>query len=281
MKAELRITPLNHRKRLDRFLSKELSLPYSAIMRLIRRGDVKVNSKRIKDNSFILNIEDFVEVYYKSPTESKSSIKPVNLKLKVLYEDKDYILLSKPSGLPVQGGTNVNVSLINHLSYILDTPFLVHRLDKDTSGVIVVAKHLRASQEFMTVMVNKNITKIYLALLKGKVKQFFRVSIPVSGKNAITMFTLKKYFKGSSLVEAKILTGRKHQIRIHTSKIGNPIAGDKKYGDFSWNRELKKIGLKRIFLHAFYIKFLNPISNKVIEIIDPLPDDLKIFLEKL
>ena len=281
MKAELKVTSLNHRKRLDRFLSKELLLPYSAIMRLIRQGDVKVNDKRIKDNSFVLNIEDFVEVYYKTPTKFGKTVEPVNLKLKTLYEDEDYILLSKPSGLPVQGGTNVNVSLINHLNYILDTPFLVHRLDKDTSGVIVVAKHLKASQEFMTIMMNKNITKIYLALLKGKVKSFFNVSIPVNEKNALTVFTLKKYFRGSSLVEAKILTGRKHQIRIHTSKIGNPIAGDKKYGDFSWNKELKRMGLKRIFLHAFYVKFLNPISGKTIEIIDPLPDDLKIFLEKL
>ncbi len=283
MKTELKVNDSNYRKRLDRFLQKELDLPYSAIMRLIRQGDVKINNRRVKQNSFQLSIGDDVEIYYKSPVENiKRPLKSINLNLKILYEDNDYSVLSKPSGLAVQGGSKINLSLLNHLTYLYKTPFLVHRLDKDTSGVIIVAKNLKASQEFMKIMTDRKIVKVYLALLKNKIdKKSLRVSSPINGKEAETLFKVKKFYNTASLVEARIFTGRKHQIRIHASHIGNPIAGDKKYGDFKWNRGLVSFGLKRIFLHAHYIKFLNPISGKIIEVEDPLPTDLNKFLEKL
>jgi 23S rRNA pseudouridine955/2504/2580 synthase len=281
MKSELVVTDSNYRKRLDKFLQKELNLPYSAIMRLIREGKVRVNGIKIKDNSFSLDLNDRIESYHKSPG-IKNIVEPINLNLPILYEDNDYAVISKPSGLAVQGGSNIGISLLNHLSYSFKTPFLVHRLDKGTSGVIIVAKHLEASRLFMILMKERKINKIYLALLKGKLsKDKFDVRMLLSDKISHTLFLRKKFYNSATLVEAKIFTGRKHQIRLHASKIGNPIAGDRKYGDFSWNRQLTKIGLKRIFLHAFHVDFINPLSKRKIYVDSPLPQNLKMFLEKL
>jgi 23S rRNA pseudouridine955/2504/2580 synthase len=284
MKTELLVTNLNYRKRLDKFLQKELNIPYSAVMRLIREGKVRINGTKVRDNSFSLALDDVVETYHRYVgVDTDNKIKPINLNLAILYEDEDYAVLSKPSGLAVQGGSKIGVSLLNHLSYSFETPFLVHRLDKGTSGVIVVAKHLKASRLFMNIMKERKINKVYLALLKGKLsKEKVSVSTMISNKNSHTLFLKRKtYGDFATLVEAKIFTGRKHQIRIHSSEIGNPVAGDKKYGDFIWNRQLFKIGLKRIFLHAFHIDFVNPLNGHKISVNSSLPDDLKIFLEKL
>ncbi len=284
MKTELFVTNSNYRKRLDKFLQKELDIPYSAVMRLIREGKIRINGTKVRDNSFSLSLNDEIEAYHKFVgVESDKRVKPINLNLPILYEDRDYAILYKPSGLAVQGGSKIGISLLNHLSYSFETPFLVHRLDKGTSGVIVVAKHLEASRLFMELMKKRKINKIYLALLKGVLSEDkVPVRTMIGNKDSYTLFLKKKVYNNfATLVEAKIFTGRKHQIRIHSSKIGNPVAGDRKYGDFAWNKQLFKIGLKRIFLHAFHIDFKSPLNGRRISVNSSLPHNLKIFLEKL
>ncbi len=281
MKTEIEVKDYNYRKRLDRFLQKELNLPYNLIMKIIRQGNVKVNGVRVKENSFFLSKDDLIQVFYSfTSTSTLQEVKPIDLKIPILYEDDDYAVVNKPAGLPVQGGLNIKVSLLNFLMYKFKTPFLVHRLDKFTSGIIVIAKSLKASRAFSDILREKNMVKKYLALLKTtSIDRNIYVELPVSGKNAKTLFMPKSFFNSATLMEIRIFTGRKHQIRIHASKMGMPIAGDKKYGDFVWNRELSKKGLKRIFLHSHYIEFVNPLSKALVSVKAPLSQDLKRFLE--
>jgi 23S rRNA pseudouridine955/2504/2580 synthase len=199
----------------------------------------------------------------------------------ILHEDSDILIVNKPAGLAVQGGKGVKTSLDNILAgYCTPAPLLIHRLDKDTSGVLLTAKGREAASYYSRVL-NENAQKIYIAICKGSPKKkegVIKEALDVHGrlKNAETTYRVVKtgIFTGSehcldefSVLEIELRTGRMHQIRRHLAIIGNPILGDDKYGDFTLNKCLKKsIKLKRVLLHASRL-----IINKKLNIIAPLP----------
>jgi len=204
----------------------------------------------------------------------------------ILYEDADCVVLNKPSGLAVQGGDRVATSLDDLLAEAWhQRPFLVHRLDKDTSGVILVAKTKEAARHYSMVIGGKRAEKKYLALcsgliqpVKGKIDE--PLDIQGSEKASLTYYTRLASSEHVSLVELKLGSGRMHQIRRHMALIGNPILGDDKYGDFALNKQLKKErGIKRLMLHAWKLAFSLAGSSKKITIMAPLPEYFMQFLE--
>jgi len=228
------------------------------------------------------------------------------LDLPILYEDDALVVINKPSGLAVHGGSGVSFGVIEQMRRARpQAKFLelVHRLDRETSGVLLLAKKRSALVAMHEIMREGQSDKRYLTLVLGQwhnVRQHVklplykfdtpqgekRVMVRDDGKAAHTIFNLQKSWPETSLpafslLEAELKTGRTHQIRVHLSHLGFPIAGDDKYGDFARNRELMKQGLKRMFLHAHSISFNHPLSGDPLQINAPLPADLQSFVTKL
>ena len=219
----------------------------------------------------------------------------------ILYRDDALIALNKPAGMAVHGGSGISRGVIEQMR--LELPEcryleLVHRLDRETSGVLLIALKRRALVGLHAAMRDGRIEKRYLTLVAGRwpnplqhVKLPLhkrvtddgekRVTVRDEGQTAHTIFRRLQLHAGFTLLEAELKTGRTHQIRVHTSHLGFPIAGDDKYGDFELNRRLARQGLKRMFLHAARLAFEHPISGERMLIEAPLPDDLAGFLEKL
>jgi 23S rRNA pseudouridine955/2504/2580 synthase len=222
---------------------------------------------------------------------------------RIIYQDDALLVLNKPSGMAVHGGSGVSRGVIEQLRQEFpDAKFLelAHRLDRETSGVLLVAKKRAALVELHRAMRESDMDKRYLVLVKGKwqnARQSVRlpllkqttddgerrvsVSVDQEGQSAHTIFNLKKTWGEFSLLEAELKTGRTHQIRVHLTHLGFPIAGDDKYGDFPLNRELQKRGLKRMFLHAYKITIRHPLTGESLTLEAPLPNDLANFLNKL
>ncbi len=295
--------PADENRRLDNYLMARLKgLPRTRIYQMLRRGEVRVNKGRAKQN-YRLQQGDIIRippVVLEAPADRG---RPPRYLLEMvekatLYEDQDLLLLNKPSGLVVHGGSGRTfgvIELLRHLRPGAENLQLVHRLDQDTSGCLLLCKSVPRLKMLQDDFREGRVTKKYLALLRGNPgKKPVDVSAPLkknvlssgervvkvddSGKSAMSTFSRRRAFSSSCLAEVLIATGRTHQIRVHASHIGHPVAGDEKYGDENFNSALRKRGLKRLFLHASELTLM-PGSRQELQIKAPLPADLEEFLK--
>lgn len=297
-------------QRVDNFLlSKLKGVPKTYVYRIIRKGEVRVNKKRCQVSTRLTE-GDVVRIPPVRLAEPKSlSEKAVTrhryLLEKILYQDEHVMVINKPAGLAVHSGSGLSYGIIELLRELTKLRFLelVHRLDRDTSGCLLLAKKRSAltilSEAFRTNSgKNHQLDKCYLALAKGSwnvqqasikeplskrkmsVKEH-RVIVDKEGQYAHTIFSTKKLFPKATLVEAKLLTGRTHQVRVHAQSQSHPLAGDDKYGDHKFNAMLKEVGLNRLFLHASSLKFNHPSSTERILVNAPLAEELSAVLNEL
>jgi len=289
-------------QRLDNYLLKQLKgVPRSHIYRIIRKGEVRVNKGR-KKAEYKLQPEDIVRIP-PIKTASEKIIKPSDnlidvLNQSILYEDNGLMILNKHHGMAVHGGSNISVGLVEALKTKYKQPIeLVHRLDRSTSGCLILAKKRSVLKALHEQLVQHQMEKRYIALVKNSwskkrhtidapIYQNSRYSvIDAKGKQAVSHFHPLKNFQkddfSASLVEVLIETGRTHQIRVHAKYADHPIAQDDKYGDQLFDKVMKENGLNRLFLHAKSITFTNPTTNEIQKVVAPLPIELEDFLNKL
>ena len=289
-------------QRLDNYLIKQLKgVPRSRIYRIIRKGEVRVNKGR-KKADYKLKAEDLIRI---PPirTSAEKEIYPSQGLLKtlensVLYEDKGLLIINKIHGMAVHGGSGISLGIIEALKSQYKEPIeLVHRLDRATSGCLLLAKKRSVLKSLHDQLVNHQLEKRYTALVKdtwskkrhtidAPIYQNSRYSVIDSkGKDSLSHFHPIKNFElgefNASLVEVSIETGRTHQIRVHAKFAGHPVAQDDKYGDAAFDQFMKKKGLNRLFLHAKTLTFTNPLTNEIQKVSAPLPSDLETFLKKL
>jgi 23S rRNA pseudouridine955/2504/2580 synthase len=290
-------------QRIDNYLFRTLKgVPTSHIYRILRSGEVRVNSRRVAPDHR-LRSGDRVRV---PPTRVAAiALKPIAPRPgrfvgTVLYEDDWLIALDKPAGLAVHGGSGIQLGLVEQLRH--DRPDcrfleLVHRLDRDTSGVLLIAKKRSALTRLHEQLRSGEVQKIYLALACGKwrdqkrnvrlsLEKYVltsgerRVRVRHEGMQSHTVFTLRRSLPPFTLLEAELRTGRTHQIRVHLAHLGCPIAGDGKYGNYDLNRRLAEQGLERMFLHAWRVAIAHPQTGDRLAIEAPLPDELQRFLDR-
>jgi 23S rRNA pseudouridine955/2504/2580 synthase len=290
-------------QRIDNFLFKILKgVPKSHIYRILRGGEVRVNKKRA-DQSYRLKVGDLlrippIRVAEKHETEDKYI--PA-VEFPVIYEDDALLAINKPAGIAVHGGSGVSFGVIEQLRRARpQAKFLelVHRLDRETSGVLLLAKKRSALTSMHEIMREGNSEKHYFTLVSGQWKNARqhvklplhkfdtpqgekRVMVREDGQASHTIFTLQKSWQEFSFLDAHLKTGRTHQIRVHLSHLGFPIAGDDKYGEFARNKALIKLGLKRMFLHAHSIAFAHPLTGEAMRLVAPLPKELENFIARL
>lgn len=294
-------------QRVDNFLVKTLKgVPKSHIYRLLRKGEIRANKKRIKPEYKLVD-EDILRVApirlaEKTDTVSTQLNIVANLEKQILFEDERLIVINKPSGMAVHGGSGLSFGLIEAMRALRPDARmleLVHRLDRDTSGCLVIAKKRSALRNLHEQLRNKTVQKFYHALVKGQwsakvtkvteglrkndLKSGERVVIVdnINGKESETRFKILQQYQNATLVRAFPVTGRTHQIRVHCQVKGHAIACDAKYGNEVFDAEMKSIGLKRLFLHAASIEFTHPLSNERMKIEAPLDADLQKTLNKL
>jgi len=284
-------------QRIDNYLIARLKgVPKSHIYRIVRSGEVRVNSKRVDAATRVAG-GDRIRLPPIRVAERGEAEPAPHFKLPVLHEDEHLLAIDKPAGLAVHGGSGVAHGVIESLrSMRPDARFLelVHRLDRETSGVLLVAKKRSALTALHELMRGRDMDKRYLAGVKGRFRnerQRVRlalekralasggkhVRVSDAGQQAETMFRRLGRGPEHSLLEAELLTGRTHQIRVHLAHLGHPVLGDDKYGDFELNRKLRKLGLKRMFLHAASLEFAHPATGEKVRIAAPLPRDLERF----
>lgn len=303
----VQISPDQAGQRLDNFLLTRLKgVPKSHIYRLLRSGQVRVNSGRKKPN-YRLQPGDNLRI--PPVTIARNEKKPVPdsvlalVEAARLFENKDILVLNKPPGIAVHGGSALEFGLIEALRQLHPGQYieLVHRLDRQTSGCLVLAKNRTTLSKLHQALRNEGnargkhaVTKSYIALVAGlwqsgertiefplrKVRRSgeHRVEISEHGAHAVSHFKLVQAYRDTSLMRVDIDTGRTHQIRVHAAAAGHPIAGDDKYGDAACNQTMKKLGLKRLFLHASHIEL--PVGDGL-SVHAPLTEDLTLLLEKL
>lgn len=290
-------------QRIDNFLLARLKgVPKSHVYRILRSGEVRVNSRRV-EAAYRLEAGDRLRlppVRVANVSVKTGSIAP-RLGGRVLFEDEALLVVNKPAGCAVHGGSGVARGVIEQLR--AERPEgrfleLAHRLDKETSGLLVLAKKRSALTALHAMLREGRVHKRYLALVVGEWPEGERhVRLPLSkylteagerrvrvsqdGQAAHTVFRLVRRFPGFSLVEAELRTGRTHQIRVHLAHEGHPIAGDDKYGDFAMNRQLARAGLRRMALHACYLSFKHPVSGEPLVFELPLPPELEAFTARL
>ena len=288
-------------QRLDNFLMAKLkNVPKSRIYRAIRTGEVRINKGRTKP-MYKIAAGDIVRVPPIRVVETKvnqANTWLVNvLKASILYEDEELLIINKPAGIAVHGGTGVDLDIIAAMRQITanDNIELVHRLDKGTSGCLMLTKKHQTLRMLHEKLRLGTINKKYLALVAGHWAKCAIVDAPLhkdqlrsgermvyvaaSGKRAITKFTVMQNFQQATLVTAEPETGRTHQIRVHAAFKNHPVLGDPKYGDKELNGQLKSQGLKRMFLHASALSFEYNLNTLTVEA--PLPEELQSLLEKL
>lgn len=294
-------------QRIDNYLLKTLKgVPKSMIYRLLRKGEIRVNKKRTKPE-YKIQAEDIVRV---APIRVSEKSAPVstqlnvvaNLESQILYEDEVLLVINKPSGMAVHGGSGVSFGVIEALRALRPQAKmleLVHRLDRDTSGCLVVAKKRSALRNLHEQLRNKKVQKFYQALVKGRwspkltkvtealkkndLKSGERIVIVdnINGKESETRFKVLQHYDGATLVRAFPVTGRTHQIRVHCQVKGHPIACDAKYGFEPFDKLMQEKGLKRLFLHAASIEFTHPRTEKRLKIEAPLDGNLQKVLNAL
>lgn len=301
----LTITEEEADQRIDNFLMRILKgVPKSHIYRLLRSGEVRVNKGRI-DQTYRLKQNDIVRVPPVRVAEKQAQVVP-GAEFKVLLEDAHLLVIDKPAGVAVHGGSGVSYGVIEQLRAARpQAKFLelVHRLDRETSGILLLAKKRSALTSLHEQIREGELDKRYLALVHGdwqnarqhiKLPLFKyntpdgerRVRVQSDGMPSHTVFNLVRRYGSFALLEAELKTGRTHQIRVHLASSGFPIAGDDKYGDFGLNKALQKadttrLALKRMFLHAYQITFRHPESGENVTLKSPLPPECEQFLKSL
>jgi 23S rRNA pseudouridine955/2504/2580 synthase len=280
-------------QRIDNFLLRELKgVPKSHVYRVLRSGEVRVNSGRVKPD-YRLRIGDKVRIPPMRVAE-KQAVKLRPLELPVKYEDDALLVVDKPSGVAVHGGSGVSFGVIESLRAARpQAKFLelAHRLDRDTSGLLILCKKRSALVELHRMLREGEVGKVYLAVVKGVAKKSLelreslhkyvtaagerRVAVQADGVKALTKTRTLKDDGEFSLLEVQLLTGRTHQIRVHLAHAGHPIVGDDKYGDFALNRQLKQ----RLLLHAARLAFRHPVTGESMKLESPLPLEMKAFVE--
>ncbi len=282
----------NYYSRLDRFLRRNLQrIPLSAVYKFIRKGKVYVNGKRVRENSFRLEKGDVVEIRYvdleRFERRKENNLEPQEIPLNILYEDDRIMILNKPAGVALHPGKNIHVAtLIEGLMYYGNErgfePHLVHRLDLNTSGALMVAKDKDTARILTELFKKRLVKKEYLSLVRGATKPSGVIDIPLDGQEAVTSYEVIHRGNEVSYVRVTIETGRKHQIRRHFSMIKHHVVGDNKYGEKSFNRIFaKRYGLKRQFLHCTKLGFVHPLTGKKLTVEAPLSEDLRMVLTKL
>lgn len=312
-------------QRVDNFLLRHLKgVPASHIYRILRSGEVRVNRGRV-DPKRRLAVGDVLRIppirvaagsaatgrraaapgEGGAARERRAAGRTPRLHVPVLYEDEALLVVDKPAGLAVHGGSGIALGLIERLRFERpEAAFLelVHRLDRDTSGVLVIAKKRSALTGLHAQLRDGRVDKRYSVLVRGPWQQgkqvvsapLFkfsthggerRVRVDSEGRDAITVFRRERSFPRHdpplALLEAELATGRTHQIRVHLAHLGHALAGDDKYGDFAWNRALAREGLGRMFLHARRIGFAHPLDGHRVQVEAPLPAELAAFLTRL
>ncbi|GFI41524.1 RluA family pseudouridine synthase [Thomasclavelia cocleata] len=285
--------------RLDKIIALNMKdLSRTMIQEMINRGLVSVNGK-ITKASYKTKLNDQIEIMIEDNTEL--DIEPENIPLKIVYEDKDIIVVDKPTGMIVHPSPGIiNGTLVNALLYHckdlsgingVNRPGIVHRIDKETSGLLMIAKNDAAHRSLSNQLKTHSVTRRYVALVHGVIPHVQgKIDAPIgrnpndrqsmtvtrtNSKNAVTNFTVIKRYKNMSMIECRLETGRTHQIRVHMSYIGYPVYGDPKYGrrkdDFSYGQ----------FLHAKKLGFIHPATQKYMEFESELPDYFKDKLNEL
>lgn len=290
----------NENKRVDTYISQEVeSLSRTMIQKLLEEHKVLINGKATKA-SYKVECGDKIEV--EIPELKETKLKPQNIFVPVIYEDKDIIVVNKPKGMvvhPANGnpdGTLANAILAmckDSLSGIGGEirPGIVHRLDKDTSGLLIIAKNDEAHMKMSKQIQDRKVEKRYIVLVKGNVpddeatinmpiarskQDRKKMAVDKDGKEAVTHFKVIKRYKNYTLLEIKIDTGRTHQIRVHMSYIGYPVVGD-----YTYSNGKNEFGIVGQMLHARYLKFKHPITGKEISLEAPLPEYFEEVLQKL
>ncbi|WP_442805454.1 23S rRNA pseudouridine(955/2504/2580) synthase RluC [Testudinibacter sp. TR-2022] len=295
-------------QRIDNYLLSQLKgVPKSMIYRIIRKGEVRVNKGRIKAE-YKLQANDIVRIPPVKIAEKEQA--PISNKLhqvaqleqQILFEDDVLLVLNKPSGMAVHGGSGLSFGVIEALRSLRpEARFLelVHRLDRDTSGILLVAKKRSALRHLHQQLRDKTIQKEYLALVRGQWQSHCKVinaplnknelasgerivRVSEQGKPSETRFSIEeRYAEQATLLKAMPVTGRTHQIRVHTQYAGHPIAMDSKYGDQDFDQQMQQLGLNRLFLHAYAIRFEHPKSGETLRLSAELDAEMKRILRQL
>ncbi len=298
----LRVEAVYAGQRIDNYLIRELKgVPKTHIYRILRSGEVRVNGARVRPEHRLEPGDELrlPPIRMAEPPALAGTHSAAHLR--ILFEDAHLLAIDKPFGLAVHGGSGVSLGVIEQLRAARPTAPLLelaHRLDRETSGVLLVAKTRAALVGLHEIMREKSGDKRYLVAVKGEwVNERQHVKLPLAkftrhdgerrvevnreeGQFAHTIFNLRERRKDMSLLEAELRTGRTHQIRVHLQHLGYPIAGDAKYGDTAWNRELARlhpVPLRRMFLHAHAFRCQHPVSGTMLNITSPLPAELADF----
>lgn len=300
---QVAVGPERDGQRIDNALATLLKgVPKSMIYRLLRTGQVRVNGKRAKPDTR-LNDGDMLRIppiRQAEPGEVRVAPEAMvaSVAEAVIFEDKHFLVIDKPSGIASHGGSGVSHGAIELLRAARphEALELVHRLDRDTSGVLVLSKSRAGLVGLQAAIRAGDVTKQYLCLMVGHPsKAKFDVNAPLrkfalqggermvrvseDGKPALTFFREMDQYPGARLMQATLGTGRTHQIRVHAAHVGHPLAGDPKYGDREMNKRFREMGLHRLFLHAAHLSF--ELEGRLYSFSAPLPDDLKTFLDVL
>lgn len=294
-------------QRIDNFLITKLkTIPKTHIYRILRKGEVRVNKKRAAP-SYRLQEGDQVRV---PPLQIEEKVTlsgpPPELKKqladRILYEDKSLLIINKPAGIAVHGGSHSKwgiIEILKHQNPNMPHLELAHRLDLDTSGCLILVKKRSVLREIHELLREGKVTKIYWTLTKGHwTRSQLRVDLPLrknilssgerivkvnhqDGKEALSIFSPIERYDHASLMKVNLFTGRTHQIRVHAQAQGHPIAGDEKYGDKEFNKLTRELGLKRLFLHAYSIEFTLPSLKQTVKVQAPLEKDLQKCLQAM
>ena len=292
-------------QRIDNFLARHLKgVPKSRIYRIIRRGEVRVNGGRIRAQ-YKLSGGDTVRIPPVRVADNGAAAVPMrpgqDLEKRVLFENSRCLVLNKPSGMAVHGGSGLSFGVIEALRAARpQAPYLElgHRLDRETSGCLVIAKRRSFLRAFHELLRTGGVEKRYLALLAGQWEGGKRrvtaplrknqmrggermVMVDDTGKPAVSIFTPVTHYHGATLVEVDLQTGRTHQIRVHAAHIGHPLAGDTKYGDPEFNQRMRDLGLGRLLLHAHLLQFPDTSTGEAVSVSAPLDDGLRALLDRL
>lgn len=288
--------------RLDNWLMRELKgVPKSHVYRIIRSGEVRVNGGRAQAGARVQEGDKVRIPPLRLPDVAPQNFIPTGDPLPLVHEDAAMLVLNKPAGLAVHGGSGVSFGVIEQLRRQRpDERFLelAHRLDRETSGLLIVARKRSALRVLHDLLREGRVEKRYLTLVKGRYPNALehiklplekyllpdgerRVRVSSDGKPAHSIVRRLQTWEGWSLLEVELKTGRTHQIRVHLASKGYPLAGDDKYGDFALNKTLEKQGLKRMFLHAARLALPHPIGGETLHLTAPLPPELRTFIEQL
>jgi len=295
-------------QRVDNFLMRHLrKAPKTLIYRIVRKGEVRVNKGRVKASTRLVagdmvrippvTVPEKVEVLEGDIPHAQLQ----RIEQSILFEDNDLMVINKPSGIAVHGGTGVNwglIEMVRILRPLARRIELVHRIDRDTSGCILIAKKPSVLKALQQQIRDNKFDKRYLAIVSGKwPKQKNKIDLPLrkdrpkeggwhvvvanDGKEAVSYFTVQQHLKECDLVTVKLKTGRTHQIRVHALAQGCALVGDDKYGNYDINKQFRPIGMKRLALHAQFLGFTHPVTNEWMLVEAPLWPDFEKTIQAL